>query len=436
MDRQESIFKDLIGKYFSATAKFQYNKINGSKEEPKYLHDQMLDEEYSADMTYSSISGNFSRITADIVSLDSPLPLKLRDSISSAKGDIPKIGLKYVLNEKQMNTLLILYRTGPSRTKELIKKIFDDSQSCVFGIKESIEQIHLKGFSSGLTEIPDSKNVGTSIRIDYNIPASNQMGVVHKWHSKEANPINDIKRTLKAAKTKGEYPNTIWMNGETAEHLMTNSQIKEQFAFSMNFTAASVPDLDEDQLKSVFKRRLKLNLQVIDRTFVHQKDGKSIVSEGWTKNMVVLSTGTKVGSLVYGTTVESEFKQNGVNYAEPNSYILLSKSGTTDPVSEMTAGQAMVIPVLQNVESLFYINTIDAQKLDDSDNEKIASGSSTDSKITIWSQELEKALVIGEFNKIEGVKKTNISIADEKLIERINQLSNEEEADLKTALGI
>ena len=101
MATKTSIFKDLIGKYFSATAKFLYNKINGSKEEPKYLHDQMLDEEYSADMTYSSISGNFTRITADVVSLDSPLPLKSRPSLSTAKGDIPKLGLKYVLNESK-----------------------------------------------------------------------------------------------------------------------------------------------------------------------------------------------------------------------------------------------------------------------------------------------------------------------------------------------
>ncbi len=436
MGTRVSIFKDLIGKYFSATAKYFYSKINGSKDEPKYLHDQMLDEEYSADMTYSSISGNFTRITADVVSMDSPLPLKSRPSLSMAKGDIPKLGLKYVLNEKQMNTLLILFRTGQSRIKELVKKIFNDTESCIYGIKERIEQIHLIGFSSGVTEIPDEENTGTSIRINYNIPKSNQLGVVKTWNDEKSSPINDIKRVLKVAKAKGEYPNTIWMNSITAEYLMTNIQIKKQFAFSLNFTGSNVPDLDEGQLSSVLKKRLKLDLKIVDRSFVHQKDGKSIVSEGWSEDMVVLSTGTKVGSLVYGTVVEAEFKQEGVNYAEPNSYILLSKSGTTDPVSEMTAGQAMVIPVLQNVESLFYINTIDAQKLDDSDNEKIASGSSTDSKITIWSQELEKALVIGEFNKIEGVKKTNISISDEKLIERINQLSNEEEADLKTALGI
>ena len=55
----KSVFQELIGKWFAKTAKHFYDKINGSKEEPTYLHDQMLDEEYSDDMTYTSISGNF-----------------------------------------------------------------------------------------------------------------------------------------------------------------------------------------------------------------------------------------------------------------------------------------------------------------------------------------------------------------------------------------
>ena len=68
----------------------------------------MLTPEYSVDMTYASVSGNFTRVTVDVVSFDSPVPLKSRGSIKKATGDIPKIGIGYTLNEKQMNTLRIL----------------------------------------------------------------------------------------------------------------------------------------------------------------------------------------------------------------------------------------------------------------------------------------------------------------------------------------
>jgi len=355
----KSVFSELIGKSFAKVAKFFYTKINGSKDEPKYLHDQMLDEEYSADMTYESISGNFTRITADVVSFDSPAPIKTRGSISKAAGDIPKLALKFVLNEKQMNTLRILSRDA-GRVSELIKKIFSDTESCIYGIKERIEQAHLLGFSGGITLIKDEENVGTGIRINYNIPTSNQFGAVTKWSDPNAKPIDDIKRIKAEAKNAGEYPDNIWMDSFIVDKMLNNAQVKELFAFNLNFVGNNIPMLSEEQLKSVFKTNLKLNLNVVDRTFIHEKDGKRTVSQGWTENMIVFTTGTKVGKLVYSTLAEAEFKQEAVQYAEPNSYILISKSGTTDPVSEKTSGQALAIPVLQNVESLFYLNTEEA----------------------------------------------------------------------------
>ena len=360
----KSVFQELIGKWFAKTAKHFYDKINGSKDEPTYLHDQMLDEEYSDDMTYASLSGNFTRITADVVSMDSPMPIKTRGALKSATGDIPKMGLKFVLNEKQMNTLRNLSR-NTSRLKELIKKIFNDTEACIYGIKEKIEQAHLIGFSSGITLIPDEQNVGTGIRINYNIPKSNQFGIVKKWSDPASKPIDDIKRIKNQAKNKGEYPNTIWMDSFIVDKLLNNDQVKQLFAFSLNFVGSNVPTLSEDQLRTVFKSNLKLDLRVVDRTFTHEKDGKRTVSQGWTADMVVFTTGIKVGALVYSTLAEAEFKQENVQYAEPNSYILISKSGTTDPVSEKTAAQAMVIPVLQNVESLFYLNTEEATAAED-----------------------------------------------------------------------
>src|SRR5690606_13891109 len=92
-------------------------------------------------------------------------------------------------------------------------------------------------------------------------------------------------------------------------------------------------------------------------SFIEQKDATRTVKEGWTPNMVVLSTGTNVGTLVYSTLAEEEFPQEHVQYAKPNDYILISKSGQDDPVSEKTMGQAIAFPILQNVESLFYIDT-------------------------------------------------------------------------------
>ncbi len=350
-----SIFKDLIKKYFQKLTKKYYEVISG-EEEPKYIHDKVLTPEYSVDMTYASISGNFNRITADVVAFDSPLPLKSRGSISSASGEIPKLGLKFVLNEKQMNSLILISKF-PGRMAELARKVFEDTKMCISGIKESIEEAFLVGLSSGVTLISDDKNTGTGIRINYNIPESNQFKALKKWSSPEAKPIDDIRQIKRKANEEGKTFDTLWMDEETFYRLTNNTQIKEMFAFSLNFVGDKIPILSEEQLKNWFKTSQKLNLIVIDRTFIKEKDGKRTTISGWTPNMVVFTSGTKLGSLVYGTLAEEEFPTEGVSYAKANQYILISKSGTTDPVSEKTAGQAIVIPVLQNVDSLFYLDT-------------------------------------------------------------------------------
>lgn len=44
-------------------------------------------------------------MAADVVSMDSSLPLKKRDSLGRASGDLPKIGMELFLNEKQMSDI-------------------------------------------------------------------------------------------------------------------------------------------------------------------------------------------------------------------------------------------------------------------------------------------------------------------------------------------
>ncbi len=420
------LFKDYIKKYFAKVAKYYFETINGTKDEPKYLHDQMLDEEYSVDMTYESMSGELTRVTADVVAFDSPLPLKSRSVISKASGNIPKIGLKYQLNEKEMNTIRILGALK-NKTKQIVKKIFNDVSNCIFGIKESLEEAFLLALSSGVTIIKDENNTGHGIRLDFNVPKSNRFGVTYKWDNIEAKPLDDIRNILKAAKAKGEYPTHIWMNSDTVALLCNNNQIKTQFAFNLNFVGKDIPLLDESQLANVLKRVLKLELRVVDRTFTKEKNGKKTVVDGWTKDMVVFTSGTKVGTLTYSTLAEEENPVDGVSYAKPNNYILIGMSGTTDPVSRKTTGQAIAFPILQNVESMFYLNSMEAQELDPIDD-------NSDSFVTIWGRQLNTIDVVNALNGMG--KTTSETIKESSLITKVNKLSEEDEAKLKSALEI
>lgn len=84
-----SLFAELVGKYFSAVVGKITELVNGENAEPTMLHKTMLTEEYSADLTWGSTDLNSSIVAADVVALETSLPLKKRDVITTAAGGFP-----------------------------------------------------------------------------------------------------------------------------------------------------------------------------------------------------------------------------------------------------------------------------------------------------------------------------------------------------------
>lgn len=406
------MFKDLIKKYFRKVIKRYYEQIAGTKEDQTYLHDEMLDEEYSPDMTFESISGRFTRITADVVAYDSPLPIKRRGAISAASGEIPKSGLIFLLNEKQMNTLIILSKF-PGRIKELIRKLFGDSKSCILGIKELMEEMFLIGLSNGATLIKEEKNTGTGVRVDYNIPDSNKFGATVKWSNPEALPLDDIQRVVSES---DNIVDTIWMDAGTARLLKTNDQMKQNFAFNLNILSDKIPTLSNNQLSEYFATNLGLRLRIIDRAFRKQKNGKTTRVKAWKENMIVFTSGSKIGSLAYSTPAEEALPTEGVNYTKPNKYILISNEGTTNPVSRKTAGQAIAIPVLQNVDTIFYLDTEEAETDEQTEGDDI---------VTYKNANYPKQVIVDGLNKADDSVNAKITNKDITLLNKINSLSQE-----------
>src|SRR5690606_17810658 len=88
---KKSLFA-FLAVWYSAIAKKLESTVNGKNDsEPmKYLHKEMLTEELSTDLKWGSSSIDGSIVAADIVAMDSELPLKKQDVIETASGDIPK----------------------------------------------------------------------------------------------------------------------------------------------------------------------------------------------------------------------------------------------------------------------------------------------------------------------------------------------------------
>ena len=100
---EKSLFAKWVDLYFKPIALKVVEKINGSKNPLTYMHLLMLRLEFSTTLKWGSLSSNNTMVSADVVAMDSSLPLKKRDAIKKYEGDIPKLGMKMYLNEKTID---------------------------------------------------------------------------------------------------------------------------------------------------------------------------------------------------------------------------------------------------------------------------------------------------------------------------------------------
>ena len=145
-------------------------------------------------------------------------------------------------------------------------------------------------------------------------------------------------------------------------------------------------------------------------------------------NKIIFLPSEEVGALVYGTLAEETNPVTGVMYTKANEYVLVSKYSKNDPLQEYTSSQALCLPVIEGVDEIYQMDVTEAQAVDPT-KEAL---DTDDTKVSVWDETYTKSEVIAALNEM-GYK-TSALIGDAKLIARINELSDEEEAKLKESL--
>ena len=136
-----------------------------------------------------------------------------------------------------------------------------------------------------------------------------------------------------------------------------------------------------------------------------------------------------VGSFVWGTLAEDTNRVAGVQYSNVDSYKLISKYSKNEPsLQEVTAGQAICLPVIEDVVSDLYAHyQVWARSIRMPSLPMIPTMSTT-----CKGKKYKKADLIAAL-KAAGVNvKTNST--DETLIKALNSLSDEEEAEVLSKL--
>lgn len=322
-----------------------------------YLYRTLLDPQFSADGRWASILAEYTRVAADVVALDSELPLKSRDSIETATGFLPKMGLKMCLTEKQMHDIDVLIAQNMPVTR-IVNAIFSEVPRVIDAVYERIEDVFLSMFSTGVGI--SERNNGTGVRIDMNFLDANKFGVSKALNADGSTPLDDIQRLVDKANDDLNTITDVYMDETALNLLYNNAQVRSQYAFNQGIATSSgsvIPVLDFEKINAIFMTKWNIRVHRVNRKIKTEVNGVRKNHSPWQKGVMSFICDEKVGSLVWTNVVEATRPVNGVLYQSVDEFMLVSQFAKTDPLREFTTSQAMVLPILNNVDRIYLLDT-------------------------------------------------------------------------------
>jgi hypothetical protein len=423
----ESLFIDYVKKFFPKLQRF-IDKINGKRGDLTYLHKDttILRKEYSPDNKWESGSVNTTFVAADYVAVDSELPLKSRDSIASANGKLPKIGIQKVLKESDINSLNVMKAQGATG-ETLATKLAQDPVACDRGLDERNEFNFLYGLSNGCCAIQDEDNPDAVLRLNFNYMPEHCFGA----STPNEITIADLRNVIEKADSDGNTITKIWIAKSTHAKLRQSREAKELvanyngqvFTDSTNLAVPTATKFNEafaDEFGGV-------QFQIVDRSIQIEKNGKRQSVKPWNANKVIFVCNDMVGALVYGRLAEQSNPVANVDYQLIDNYKLISKYSLVNPLREVTSGQAFVAPIIEDVDQLYSLDISEAQEIDET-----SLVDDTDDYIIVWGDKYTKSAFITTMKELGISVKANAT--DATIIKAINALSDADEAKLKSAV--
>ncbi|MCQ2383577.1 MAG: major capsid protein [Paludibacteraceae bacterium] len=423
-------FSEFLAKFFPVFSQF-LEEYNNNKKRPEYLFKTMLTNRFSVTQTWESGIIRNSIVAADVVAMDSNLPLKKRDSISTATGNLPKLGMKMQLKETDINDLNLLKARGGMGTI-ITQRLLSDPVKCANGVDERLEFLFLQGISNGVCVVADDYNTGVGIRVDFGYRSENKFGAAREWSdSINATPITDINNVLTEAADNGDTITALMMAKEAFDNLRKCQEAREWFANAQGMpvvVGSKLPVPTENAMKNAFSNELGLTVIVVNRSVLIEKNGDQTPVRPFNRNKVVFLTDTNVGELVYGQLAEETSPSKAAMYTKATEYTLIKRWHMEEPFCEMTSSQAIALPVIQNAASTYLLDVTENILVDDSTEVE------GDANINVFDgEEWDKQTVVNALKAMGFSVKMNTT--DAKIKEIINSMNDAQIAEFKEKIS-
>lgn len=356
-----SLFLEFVDKYFRMVVGKITEKFNDKSKEPTLLHKTMLTEEYSADLSWGATELNNSVVAADVVALDSSLPLKSRSKISNATGKLPKLGLKMRKGEKLITDINVMVARGADEAA-IAAKIFDDTTKVIKSVDIRKEIMFLQALSTGACLVEDDdENTGTGIRVEFGYKDENTFKCIGgAWGTSGETPQDDVQQMFDKAHEDSNSISHVYLSKKFFDRFRHSKQGKLLVA-NFNNTVVVNQNLLPVPSRATFLESLAdeygATFHIVDSVFkVEKSDGSKVNVKPWKEANIVGVPSEVVGRLVYGTLAEETNPVNGVNYQKSGSHILVSKYSKTDPLEEFTAAQALCLTVIDGADGIYTLH--------------------------------------------------------------------------------
>lgn len=326
---------------------------------PRYLHKLLLTPERSIDGRFDTASYISANFAADLVAMNSPLPLKSRPSVGRSTGEIVKMGVMYQLFEDELSKIDEMMLKGATNA-EIARKLLENSKRAITAIEETCEAMFLQGLSSGFTEVADADNVGVAVRLDFGYLPENKFNVAELWADpKKAKPLSDVRKVLKKAEEDGHIVTDVYMDTETFDQFARAEEVRAYYA-SRRDIATPPAVLSSDRISEELRGDSDFGFTIhrVNRVIRRQRDGQTTTYRPWEAGKVVFTCSQKVGMLSYAQLAEENHPAEHVRYSKggEHGHILVSLYRLNNPLQEVTSAQARVTPVIGNVGEIYQLD--------------------------------------------------------------------------------
>lgn len=301
-------------------------------------------------------------VAADIHTDNGTIVRKRRPLFESAKGDIPFISISREMTRSEIKEYQteLAFAQDEDATK-LVQYWGDDVDFCFNGVQAELEYIAWAlASNAGKLSFSTTNNAtfANEFDLDYDVDEFQKQKTDTDWgNASSADVIGDLAKLVKLAKANNLNPKFAFVNLDELYRICSSEQvIKACASYIQNAVGiAQTPDLAA--VNQMLGRQAWLNglqLRVIDQTVTREfADGTTTSRNPFADNRLILSETERLGTTQYDVLQEN----NELILRAERAHTIVKKYGTTEPLSEVTIGQADAVPVFDTAYRNLYVKT-------------------------------------------------------------------------------